>query len=62
MALAIDYAHERERRPVYGTLTGYRDGHCVSPVPDGSCDITAHVALDACADGGRTGRAPRPRC
>jgi hypothetical protein len=21
----------------------------VEPVPDGSCDITAHVALDACA-------------
>jgi SAM-dependent MidA family methyltransferase len=52
LALAIDYAHERGRRPPYGTLTGYRDGHCVSPVPDGSCDITAHVALDACADAG----------
>jgi hypothetical protein len=23
-------------------------------VPDGSCDITAHVALDACAEAGRT--------
>ncbi|MCW2946315.1 MAG: hypothetical protein JWR24_3032, partial [Actinoallomurus sp.] len=52
LALAIDYAHERGKRPVYGTLTGYRDGRCVSPVPDGSCDITAHVALDACADAG----------
>jgi SAM-dependent MidA family methyltransferase len=52
VALAIDYAHERGRRPTYGTLTGYRDGRCVSPVPDGSCDITAHVALDACADAG----------
>lgn len=52
LALAIDYAHERDRRPAYGTLTGYRDGRCVSPVPDGSCDITAHVALDACADAG----------
>jgi SAM-dependent MidA family methyltransferase len=52
MALAIDYAHERDQRPVYGTLTGYRDGHCVSPVPDGSCDITAHVAIDACAEAG----------
>ncbi|MDN3353909.1 SAM-dependent methyltransferase [Actinomadura sp. DC4] len=52
MALAIDYAHEREGRPVYGTLTGYRDGRCVSPIPDGSCDITAHVALDACAEAG----------
>jgi SAM-dependent MidA family methyltransferase len=52
LALAIDYAHEREHRPPYGTLTGYRDGRCVSPIPDGSCDITAHVALDACADAG----------
>jgi SAM-dependent MidA family methyltransferase len=54
LALAIDYAHERGKRPAYGTLTGYRDGRCVSPVPDGSCDITAHVALDACADAGVT--------
>ena len=23
------------------------------PVPDGSCDLTSHVALDACADAGR---------
>jgi SAM-dependent MidA family methyltransferase len=52
MALAIDYAHELPHRPAYGTLTGYRDGRCVSPVPDGSCDITAHVALDACAEAG----------
>jgi SAM-dependent MidA family methyltransferase len=52
LALAIDYAHERAERPPYGTLTGYRDGRCVAPVPDGSCDITAHVALDACADAG----------
>jgi SAM-dependent MidA family methyltransferase len=52
MAVAIDYAHSREGRPAYGTLTGYRDGRCVSPVPDGSCDITAHVALDACAESG----------
>jgi hypothetical protein len=28
------------------TLTGWRDGHPGSTVPDGSCDITAHVALD----------------
>ncbi|MCU1602821.1 MAG: hypothetical protein JWO22_3530 [Frankiales bacterium] len=46
-AVAIDYGHTlRERRP---TLTGYRDGRQVPPVPDGSCDITAHVALDSCA-------------
>ncbi|MEU6079941.1 SAM-dependent methyltransferase [Streptomyces sp. NPDC047108] len=49
LAVAVDYAHTRETRPPFGTLTGFRDGHEVRPVPDGSCDITAHVALDACA-------------
>ncbi|WP_433464924.1 SAM-dependent methyltransferase [Spirillospora sp. CA-128828] len=48
LALAVDYSHSREARPVYGTLTGYRDGATVPAVPDGSCDVTAHVALDAC--------------
>jgi SAM-dependent MidA family methyltransferase len=52
LAVAVDYAHVREGRPAYGTLTGYRDGHTVPAVPDGSCDITAHVALDACAEAG----------
>jgi SAM-dependent MidA family methyltransferase len=46
-AVAIDYGHTVEaRRP---TLTGYRAGKQVRPVPDGSCDLTAHVALDSCA-------------
>lgn len=49
LAVAVDYAHERDARPPFGTLTGFRDGREVRPVPDGSCDITAHVALDACA-------------
>ncbi|MEU9121212.1 SAM-dependent methyltransferase [Streptomyces sp. NPDC048506] len=49
LAVAADYAHEGGRRPPFGTLTGFRDGREVHPVPDGSCDITAHVALDACA-------------
>lgn len=47
LAVAVDYAHTRAARPAYGTLTGYRDGRQVPPVPDGSCDLTAHVALDA---------------
>ncbi|GHG81859.1 SAM-dependent methyltransferase [Streptomyces griseocarneus] len=47
LAVAVDYAHERATRPPFGTLTGFRDGREVRPVPDGSCDITAHVALDA---------------
>ncbi|MGV9880808.1 SAM-dependent methyltransferase [Streptomyces sp. NPDC003006] len=49
LAVAVDYAHGRESRPPFGTLTGFRAGRETAPVPDGSCDITAHVALDACA-------------
>ncbi len=49
LAVAIDYGHLRAGRPAYGTLTGFRDGRECSPVPDGSCDITAHVALDSLA-------------
>ncbi|MFC9971411.1 SAM-dependent methyltransferase [Spirillospora sp. NPDC127200] len=52
LAVAVDYSHVRAARPVYGTLTGYRDGATVPAVPDGSCDVTAHVALDACAAAG----------
>ena len=49
VAVAVDYSHTAADRPRFGTLTGYRDGHQVPAVPDGTCDITAHVALDACA-------------
>ncbi len=52
LAVAVDYAHPVDNRPPFGTLTGYRDGACVAAIPDGSCDITAHVALDACAAAG----------
>ncbi|HTY71691.1 MAG TPA: SAM-dependent methyltransferase [Actinomycetes bacterium] len=50
-ALAIDYGHTRDDRASLpaGSLAGYRDGARVPPVPDGSCDLTAHVALDSCA-------------
>ncbi|MFH9009426.1 SAM-dependent methyltransferase [Streptomyces afghaniensis] len=54
LAVAVDYAHTAETRPPFGTLTGFREGRETAAVPDGSCDITAHVALDACAlPGGR---------
>ena len=53
LALAVDYGHVRADRPACGSLAGYRDGRIVPPVPDGRCDITAHVALDACAAAGR---------
>ncbi|MEU9634988.1 SAM-dependent methyltransferase [Streptomyces tendae] len=49
LAVAVDYAHTAAARPPFGTLTGFREGRETAPVPDGSCDITAHVALDACA-------------
>lgn len=57
VAVAVDYGHTQGERVsgAYsaGTLTAYRDGHQVVPVPDGSCDITAHVAIDACLAAGR---------
>ncbi|MFD5158091.1 SAM-dependent methyltransferase [Streptomyces hawaiiensis] len=54
LAVAVDYAHTVDTRPPFGTLTGFREGRETTPVPDGSRDITAHVALDACAlPGGR---------
>ncbi len=53
LAVASDYAHGLDQRASgafgAGTLAGYRDGRRVQPIPDGSCDVTAHVALDACA-------------
>jgi SAM-dependent MidA family methyltransferase len=52
VALAVDYGHLAGRRPALGTLTGFRAGRQVPPVPDGSCDITAHVAIDAAAAAG----------
>lgn len=52
-ALAIDYGHTRVERVAGtwdgGTLVGYRDGHVVTPVADGSCNLTAHVAIDSVA-------------
>lgn len=47
MAIAVDYGHVAGARPLTGTLTAYRDGRETDPVPDGSCDLTAHVAMDS---------------
>lgn len=56
LAVAVDYAHvlgPSVTAPLLpgrrATLTGYRDGRQVRPVPDGSCDLTAHLAADAVA-------------
>lgn len=59
LAVTVDYGHLRQARPTTGTLTGYRNGRQVSPVPDGSCDVTAHIAVDSvAASGAQVGRAP----
>lgn len=54
LMIAADYCHQRDDRPPYGTLSAYRDGRAVPAIPDGSRDVTAHVALDACAAAGRS--------
>ncbi|MFJ3906625.1 SAM-dependent methyltransferase [Streptomyces sp. NPDC090025] len=48
-AVAVDYGHLRAARPPFGTLSAFREGRETAPVPDGGRDLTAHVALDACA-------------
>ena len=49
VALAIDYGHTLDARPPFGALTSFLDGREVEVVPDGSRDVTAHVAVDAVA-------------
>jgi SAM-dependent MidA family methyltransferase len=51
--VAVDYSHDRAARPAGGTLASYRAGHVVPPLPDGTCDVTAHVALDSVARSGQ---------
>lgn len=59
LAVTVDYGHLADDRPPGGTLTGYRDGRRVPPRPDGSTDLTAHVAIDAVrAAGERVAGAP----
>ena len=59
-AIAIDYEHrlaDRERGLWdAGTLKGFASGRPRRPVPDGSVNITAHVALDSCAADANTPR------
>jgi SAM-dependent MidA family methyltransferase len=50
--VAVDYFHVRDNRPPYGSLTAYQGGRQAHPVPDGSRDITSHVALDSVAAAG----------
>lgn len=46
LVLVVDYGHDRASRPREGSLVAYRKGALVAPVPDGSRDLTAHVAMD----------------
>ena len=48
VAVAVDYAAV-PARDVAGTLTGYKEGRQVMPIPDGSMDITAHVLFESLA-------------
>nr|MBA2464708.1 SAM-dependent methyltransferase [Nocardioidaceae bacterium] len=49
LAVAVDYGHTRGDRPPFGSLRSYRDGAETAPLPDGSRDVTAHIAVDAIA-------------
>jgi len=46
-AIAIDSGHVAAARPRNGTLAAYREDAAVRPVPDGSCDLSAQVAVDS---------------
>lgn len=45
--LAVDYGHLKDHRPEAGTMTGFKEGRETPPIPDGTRDVTAHVAVDA---------------
>jgi SAM-dependent MidA family methyltransferase len=49
LAIAVDYGHTRDSRPPLGSLRSYRHGRAVPVLPDGSRDVTAHVAVDSVA-------------
>lgn len=51
LVLVVDYGHTDAERPHHGSLTAYRSGAQVLPVPDGTCDLTAHVAVDSLGAG-----------
>lgn len=58
-ALMVDYGHERGTRPHGGTLTGYRAGRVVEPLPRADRNLTAHVAVDAVQAAGEEAGAAR---
>ena len=50
LAVAVDYGHVATDRPPFGSMRSYRAGREVDVLPNGSRDVTAHVAVDALAD------------
>jgi SAM-dependent MidA family methyltransferase len=49
LAVAVDYGHVAADRPPLGSMRSYRAGREVDVLPNGSRDVTAHVAVDAVA-------------
>ncbi len=49
VCIAVDFGHVRENRPMAATLSSYRSGRQTPLTLDGTCDITAAVAVDAVA-------------
>ncbi len=49
VAVAVDYGHVASARPPLGSMRSYRAGREVDVLPNGSRDVTAHVAVDAVA-------------
>lgn len=49
VAVAVDYGHVAPERPPLGSMRSYRAGREVDVLPNGSRDVTAHVAVDAVA-------------
>lgn len=49
VAIAVDYGHIAGRRPPYGSVRAYAGGRETDVRLDGTCDVTAHVAVDAVA-------------
>lgn len=50
LAVAIDYGHLKSTRPPFGSLASYAAGQEVDVRPDGTRDVTAHVAVDSLAE------------
>jgi SAM-dependent MidA family methyltransferase len=48
-AIAIDYGHTIDQRPSDDTIAAFAGGRSAEQALDGTVNVTAHVAMDACA-------------